>query len=234
MALQPNELFVADSFVRHFGKKYKYEEGENPPDIYLISDSEKVAVEITRLSEISFNQEGKIQNRVTEDSFGLRVCDTLKSTLTNYIPKGMSFKLVLRVPVENPKKYKKDLYNFLKKLCSQNMKIGDKFCDSKLDVDVKIISAQYGQEKIICYVVNKNSNSDILHNAEIILKVRILDKIKKCEKIISKGSVWLALYNGCVVAEEKTYVQAFKNISTDHSFEKIFLVSNEGVIRQLS
>lgn len=55
MALKPDEEFVKKCLVKALGASKAYE-GEDPPDIYLEFNGEKIAVEITRLSPVSFGE----------------------------------------------------------------------------------------------------------------------------------------------------------------------------------
>lgn len=74
MTLKPDERFVSESLLKYFGpEKVEYKEGEDPPDIYLLLNGEKIAVEITRLPPVSFDESGYMQNRNTQDLFGVNI-----------------------------------------------------------------------------------------------------------------------------------------------------------------
>lgn len=72
MALKPDEKFVKKCMAKSLSATKAWE-GEDPPDIYLEINGEKIAVEITRLSPVSFGEDGTIQNRHSQDYFGLNL-----------------------------------------------------------------------------------------------------------------------------------------------------------------
>lgn len=112
MALRPDEKFVADCLVKSLNAKMACE-GEDPPDIYLDFGSDRIAVEITRLYPVSFDEDGNIQNRLSQDSFGINICNDLDSSLRLEVPPEVDILLTLYVPVENSKKYKRELKEFM-------------------------------------------------------------------------------------------------------------------------
>ena len=114
MTLKATEEFVKDCLLKHFGSNItKAQEGEDPPDIYLTINNKKIAVEITRLSPISFDQSGTAQNRNTQDFFAIKLLNELDSKLRDIIPSEMEVNLTIYVPVTNPRKYKKELFEYL-------------------------------------------------------------------------------------------------------------------------
>ena len=114
MALKPDEEFVRNCLVKTLGATKAYD-GEDPPDIYLEFKDDRIAVEITRLSPVSFDENGTIQNRHSQDYFALNLCNDLDSRLRKNIPPEIDILLTLYVPVENGRKYKKELNEYLRK-----------------------------------------------------------------------------------------------------------------------
>ena len=238
MALRLYEKFVKDSLVKYFGGSdiTKAWEGEDPPDIYINVEGETMAVEITRLSPVSFDQNGFIENRNTQDYFGINLCDELNSKLKCNVPTEIDIVLTLYVPVRNARKYKNELYSCLKNFIAKGPKVGDreeiKIAGEKVSVSV-IPNCDHSQKKIVGLIVNKNSDPHILSNAEVILTDRIKEKQEKCKKIPHDGPIWLALFNDYWLADYETYAQAIRNINLEHEFKKIFLVLDAGIVHQI-
>jgi hypothetical protein len=237
MALKPDEVFVKDCLIDFFSpEKVIAQEGENPPDIYLNIKGRKIAVEITRLSPISFDQNGEMQNRNTQDYFGINLCDEINSKLKNRVPSEIDIVLTLHLPVDNPRKYKGELIKNVEEILDKNTKVGDRYkidiIGSKLEVNI-VSNRHYSQKKIVGIIVNDNSNAHLLSNAEAILTDRILDKVKKCKNIKHKGPKWLALFNDYWLADHETYSQAINNISIKHDFEKMFVISDQGIVKEI-
>jgi hypothetical protein len=238
MVLRLYEKFVKDSLVKYFGGSdvVKAWEGEDPPDIYINVQGETVAVEITRLSPVSFDQEGSIENRSTQDYFGINLCDELDSKLKCYVPAEIDIILTLYVPVGNARKYKSELYSCLKDFIDKGPKAGDreeiKIAGEKVNISI-VPNRDHSQKRIVGIIVNKNSDPHILSNAEVILAGRIKEKQEKCKKIQHDGPIWLALFNDYWLADHETYAQAIRNISLEHEFKKIFLVLDTGSVHQI-
>jgi len=229
MTLRPEEELVKDCLLKHFGSAATAWEGENPPDIYVKFEGETVAVEITRLSPVSFNENGFIQNRNTQDRFGENLCNELDSKLKSNVPPEVDILLTIYVPIESARKYKKQLHRCLKETIRKGVKIGDKveFDIEGAKVKIYVIpNREHSQKKIVGQIVNKNSNTHLLSNAEVILADRILDKIEKCKNIKHQYEKWLALFNDFWLADNETYSLALSNISIQHNFKRIYIISD--------
>jgi hypothetical protein len=235
MALKPEEEFVKDCLTKALCATKAWE-GEDPPDIYLEINSEKIAVEITTLSPVSFSKDGTIQNRNSQDYFGLNLCNNLNSNFKNEIPSNVDIFLTLYIPVENGKKYKKELYECIRRFISKDIKVGDKeeikLSGSKVEIHV-VPNHEYSEKKIVGAVVNKNSNAHILSNAKAILAERIQDKAKKCKFIKHRVPMWLALFNDYWPASHETYIQALKTMNIPHNFDRIYIIMHHGLVHQI-
>lgn len=238
MALKPDEKFVSDSLVKYLGSDVvTYQEGEDPPDIYLTINGEKIAVEITRLSPVAFDENGGMQNRNTQDIFGVNLCNELDSKLKSKVPPEIDLVLALHVPVDNPSKYKKELFSLIESILAKELKVGSKQTTSVLGhkVDISFVpNRSHSKKKIVGAIVNDNSNAHILTNAIAIMTDRILEKDEKCKQIPHTGAKWLALLNDYWLADSNTYSRAIKAISKKHDFQKILLVSDQGAVSELS
>lgn len=238
MTLRADEKFVKDSLVKYFGGPdvIRAWEGEDPPDIYIEIGGETTAVEITRLSPITFDQDGSIANRNTQDYFAINLCDVLDSRLKSCVPNEIDICLTLHIPVKNARRYKSELYNLLEDFITKNPKAGDRdeveIAGEKVQISV-IPNRDGSEKKIVGIICNKNSNAHILSNAEVILANRIKEKQEKCKNIQHAGSIWLALFNDYWLADHETYFQAIENISVENDFKKIFLVEGTGQVHQI-
>jgi hypothetical protein len=82
------------------------------------------------------------------------------------------------------------------------------------------------------FVVNTNSSPDIGLNARLVLEERIRTKNEICALL--PQPVWLAVLNDYWLADADTYALAGRHIRLDHCFERIFLVSDKGVVNELA
>lgn len=236
MSLKPDEEFVKNCLLKHFGGASTAWEGEDPPDIYMMVDGETIAVEITRLSPVSFDENGIVQNRNTEDNFGINLCNELNSKMGKEIPPEINILLTLYVPVENARNYKKQLYQLLNDTLRKGIEIGNEYefniAGEKVEINI-IPIRKYSQKKVVGIIFNKNSSTHIQSNAEIILSERLLDKVKKCKNIKYQGSKWLALFNDYWLADHEMYAAALNNITIEHNFDRILVINHAGQVYQV-
>lgn len=235
--LKPDEIFVRDSLINFFGPdRASAEEGEDPPDIYLTINNKKVAVEITRLTSISFDQNGHPQNRSTQDNFGCDLCDEINSTLKEKVPQEIDIVLTLHVPVINPRKFKAILLDHLNRILDEGLHCGDEIsvdvAGSSVEINM-IPHRKHSKKKIVGIIMNNNSRPELQLNADIILANRIMDKVRKCEKILQQGETWLALLNEFWLADFDSYSNSLKNVPLKHDFKRIYIVSDAGIVNRL-
>jgi hypothetical protein len=235
--LKRDEIFVKDCLIEFFGSDTtRAEEGEDPPDIYLIINNQKIAVEITRLSPISFDKNGHPQNRSTEDNFGCDLCDELDLKLKEKVPSKIDIVLTLHVPVTNARSFKKKLLDHLNYILDKGVHCGDEItidvAGSSVAISI-IANRQHSKKKIVGVIMNNNSRPELQLNADLILANRIMDKVRKCENILHQGDIWLALLNDFRLADHDSYSRSLKNIPLQHNFKRIYLVSDTGTVSRL-
>lgn len=100
--MRDEEVFVAEALVEHLGgpSRASYDEGDDPPDVALKWDGRDIGVEVTRLIQKTFQGDGSLGNRASDDAFGLRLVDDLNSTLGGQLPSDLDIIIHLEMPVE--------------------------------------------------------------------------------------------------------------------------------------
>jgi hypothetical protein len=81
--LRFDEQFVIEALADTLGGNWYT--GENPPDAYLEIDGQTIAVEISTLTQSTFNGTEFGNERRTDDESALRICDELGF----FLPKGV-------------------------------------------------------------------------------------------------------------------------------------------------
>ncbi len=81
-SLSEDEKFVIDSLNSSLGGSWL--PGEDPPDVYLMQDSVKVAVEISTLTQYVVGKSGDPEPRLSQDTGVIRMCDELNETMAEY------------------------------------------------------------------------------------------------------------------------------------------------------
>ena len=245
--LKGTEKFVAENLKLHFSKLFtnvSFEEGDDPPDIYLNVDRQKIAVEITDIDQ------NVLKNRKTIDYGYLNFIDNIDKEFGHLVDKDKKIFIFFYhdyVKVSTiSKKFKKYFSNLLK---SNALVIGNDIEDAINEVNFKISilpMPEKGTRKIVGSAmpfggkVKKSRNItdtlEIISDCHLdgqtfnIINNRILDKTEKCKHI--KETKWLALfdnyYNKFTYFNNNKHLEHYQNVFQDIKdfgiFDKILVV----------
>lgn len=230
-----DEEFVSRALVTFFGGQslVSAEDGEDPPDLYLTINESRVGVEVTRLSQFTFELDGTLGNRATQDSFGMRLLEDLNAQVGFLLPSNISLLVGVRMPVLNASKFKKKLAMWVSQISAMPV-LGERYEmmieDSKATISV--VPEHSTGKKIVGVVANSNSSADILVNARLVLEDRIRTKDFLCAQLTKP--IWLALLNDYCLADADTYTLAARQIKMAHCFERIFLVLGNATVTEIT
>ncbi len=222
-SLSNDEQFVIESLSSKLGGTWR--PGENPPDAYLMQGNIEVAIEISTLTQHVTGKSGALEPRLSQDMGVLRLCNELNEELDNLIQPNKYIILTLHTPVDKLRKFKKILKDRLIEIANSGA-TEDVSSDIKGNIIKVHIVKDLGpsKKKVVCVVVNRNSNPDITLNVNFILSHRVQDKTHKCSNVTHRP-LWLALFNDYWLADSNSFEQAMQQYSKVHPFEKIFLIS---------
>jgi len=224
--LRPDEQFCIEAVVSSVGGRWS--EGEEPPDAYLNTGNERIAVEISTLTQYVTDQNTGSRPRLSGDTTAIRLCNELNHDLKNDIPENRTVLLILSAPIYRARKLKPKLSAEIMALvgsaASDDVTVTHEIMGNKITIH-HIPDDRHSGKKIVGAVQNEKSSADILANATAILADRIHIKTQKCESLQSCDSLWLVLFNDYWLADIDTYRQAVSKLSIDHPFEKILIVS---------
>jgi hypothetical protein len=235
--MRSEEAFVCQALVDFLGgpSVASGSDGDDPPDIDLTIDGSRVGMEVTRLSQFTFEPDEALGNRKTQDSFGCRLIEDLNTKLGALLPENVSLVIVLRVPVPRAARFRKKVTDWVTQLVAAASP-GTKH-ERNLEgsnVSVSVIPKRPSGKKIVGFVVNKHSSADIRLNAHLVLEDRIQTKSKRCESLAATGRpIWLAVLNDYPLADADTYAAAYRQLKISHCFERLFLVSDDGAVSEL-
>ncbi len=232
--MRSDEEFVGKALVTYFGGpgKATISDGSDPPDICLTVDTTSIGVEVTQLSQFTFEPDGTLGNRVTQDFFGLRLLDDLNSQIGSSLPDGVSLLVGLWVPVSNATRFRMAVSKWVKSVASspKNGFTEERQIDGS-KATISVIPERPSGKKIVGFVFNKNSSADIGLNARLVLENRIRRKNDICCSL--PKPIWLAVLNDYWLADPNTYRLAARKIEFAHCFERIFLVSDDGKVSEI-
>jgi hypothetical protein len=208
-------------------------EGEDPPDLYLTIGASRVAVEVTRLSQFTLEPDGTLGNRATQDSFGIRLIDDLNDKIGPSLPDGISLLVSLWVPISRVARFRKSLTCWVESVAAAPA--GELRHEREIEgskVSISVIPERPSGKKIVGIVANTNTSADIGLNARLVLEDRIYTKSEICSTL--PKPIWLAVLNDYWLADADTYAAASRQIKLAHCFERIFLVSIEGSVSEIT
>jgi len=234
--MRREEAFVCSALVEFLGgpSVASGADGDDPPDMYLTFGGSRTGVEVTRLSQFTIEPDGTLGNRATQDSFGIRLIEDLNTKLGPLLPQNVSLLIGVHVPVPNASRFRKEVTEWVTQVvASPNLGTEDERNIDGSIVSVSVIPERPSEKKIVGFVVNKHSSADILLNARLVLEERIRTKSKLCEGLAQVGPVWLAVFNDYWLADADTYATACRQLKMRHCFERLFLVSDNGAVREL-
>jgi hypothetical protein len=229
--MRPDEIYAGDRLVDFFNPttSVTVSEGEDPPDLYLCFSDTRIGVEVTRLSQFTFESNGGLGNRMTQDSYGVRLINELNSELGQILPERLSLFVGLELPVENAAIFKRELKNWISDLISHPVLDARKEREIQgVIVQTHVIPRRSSGKMIVGWVSNNNSSADIGLNAQVILADRIRQKTKICTNL--NKPIWLALLNDYFIADIDSYDEAYKHLNLDHCFERIFVIPYRGPV----
>jgi hypothetical protein len=238
VALRPEEAFVRDCLAKFLGGSAAVtaREGEDPPDFYLSLGGTEHAVEVSRLTPVTFRPTGRVGNRVSEDSFGIFLCESLNKRLGPNIPNGHSLLLNVRLPVKDATRFRAALNKLLEEVILPTGPVpGERdYPVMEAAVGMTWIPQRPSGKKVVGIVQNKHANADILLNATVILCNRLREKEELCASLDPSIPRWLDLFNDYWLADAETYAQAYAKCQYAHSFKRVYVVSDTGDVALLN
>jgi hypothetical protein len=256
-SLKGTEKFVAESLQSYFKKtsvNVSYEDGSDPPDIYLKINGKKVAVEITDIDQ------NVLKNRKTIDYGYLNFIDNIDKEFGHLISADKKILLSFHHDYAKVSTISKKFKNYLKSLINADkLKIDNSIEDNINDVSFKIsilpmptrgtrkivgsampFGGKVKKSRDINTVFDTISDCHLLGQTFNIVNDRIYDKNIKCKNI--EKPIWLALfdnyYNKFTYFDNhehlEHYKDTFESIEDFGIFEKILVVFENGDVLEFN
>jgi hypothetical protein len=249
--LKGTEKVVAENLKFYFAKENCsafFEEGDDPPDIYLNIDGKKISVEITDIDQ------NVLKSRKTIDYGYLKFIENLDKELGHLIEGDKKISLIFYHNYHKVSAISKKLKKYLKSIIEENKyETNSNIEDIINGVSFKISTLKIpknGKRKIVGgvmpdggkvkksrdvnTVLEKISDSNLTEQTLAIIQERISNKNTKCEGI--EKPVWLAFYDNYYnnftyfdnTEHLEHYKDVFKSIYNFGCFEKILVVFKNG------
>jgi hypothetical protein len=232
--MRPDEKYVGDRLVEFFGgpDNVSVKEGEDPPDLYLEFPGRRIGLEVTRLSQFTFESDGTFGNRATQDAFGVNLINALDAELGGLLPDEFSLLITLELPVQNAANFRTEVRIWISAIVSSPvMDARDSREIEGAKISTVFIPRRPSGKRVVGIISNRNSSADIGLNAHLLLADRIRKKNDICANL--KGPIWLALLNDYWIADATDFSEVARRLRLDHCFERIFLVSRGAAVSEL-
>lgn len=190
---------------------------------------------MTFLAPITFRPDGKVNNRLSDDAFAVRTCQLLDQKLGSKIPQRYSLLPTLSILVQNGRRFRKALGKPLDATIAPDGPCYGSRNHSVVDITVGItwIPQRPSGNRIVGVISNIQVDSDILLYTKVILAGRISEKegVRRCyvKQFPNETSAWwLVLIDIYLITDAETYPRAFREVSIQHSFERIWIALHTG------
>jgi len=242
--LKGSEKFVADSLKLYFeskGSKVSYQDGGDPPDIYLDIDSKKTSVEITNIDE------NRLNDRRTLNMSYLTFIKNLNKEFSPILNSNKSILIFFFHHYKKVSNISKEFKKYLKYIVNSDL-FSTTIEDNIKGVNFKIIVFDTPENKkqsimgaVTTYsgkrqsrnindVINKRSDLNLNIKTTNIIFDAIADKNEKCQYL--NKPVYLALYddfsNKFFDFDDNEHIEHYKNamkiVDDFKVFEKVFIV----------
>jgi len=255
--LKGTEKFVAESLQSYFLKSFNtvdFEEGDDPPDIYLKIDDKKIGVEITDIDQ------NVLKNRKTIDYGYLNFIDNIDEEFGHLIDADKKILLFFHHDYVKVSAISKKFKKYLKSIIDADaLKIDNSIEDNINDVSFKISilpMPKNGTRKIagsampfggkvkksrdVNTVLDTISDCHLSGQTFNIIHDRISDKNIKCKNI--EKPIWLALfdnyYNKFTHFDNQEHLEHYKNtfesVGDFGIFDKILVIFENGDVLEFN
>ncbi len=229
--MSPSEEFVMQSLTAAVGGKFQ--DGDDPPDAILHLDAMRIGVEVSSLVQQVISDSGITVSRLSLDAPALKFADDLNDEMASEIPEDKHVLVIVPAPLNNVRKTKKDVRGEILDRIAMGKPEGDiDIQGNKISIHIYEGTRPSGK-KVIGAVATRTDSANIGLNAKRILKDRIKTKSEKYKENDTLNEYWLALFNDYWLADFKTYELAYKSLSMQHPFERIYIVNGGGDIHNL-
>lgn len=235
--MRSEEKFASESLEKHLPGQVSFERGEDPPDFYLCMDTEKFAVEVTRMIPTTFTSHGVPRNQITGDMHVLDIVEDVAREFQERSAGRFHIGMFVTGPLINPRRFKADLRSFVGNIVDDPEECREQFGEVVMGGNsvFPAVTKSIGVSSLFltCGIMNGPRPKDRAAMIQYILTERISNKQQKLAKIEWAGSKWLVLINDLPFVDSTAIANCYKAIGVSHDFNRIFTVERSGSVTEL-
>ena len=213
---------------------------KDPPDCFVFQNNEKILLEITSIHDFYYHYD-RIKEIKTMTYPILEYIEGLNKSYHSQIPSDILLFFNIECPIENFKKFKKELKRFLKEFIED------------IKIDSQIIQKKYNNLEISLYnskvriwifdrnkydntiaiaagigVKYENSETNLTNMIKLNINSAIMRKHERMNNL--EGDKWLAIECRMVLANYELCKSSINEIEWFGCFSKVFLILGEDII----
>jgi hypothetical protein len=231
--LKKQERTAIEAVARRFSATW--EEGSDPPDVYLMVAGKRVAVDITTLKQRGTGQDDAVKPRLRFDKVATRLIERLQATLGEAVPDGMTVLLTITAPIRLPSKTAASLEDKIQILLRRRSPGRDeKDTIHGNRVQIRLLRDESERApKMIGFVHNPDSDPLLLLHMTCALLERIGAEAGKPAPALA-GDRWLVIISAEGISCLEAYRYIYSQLRLASDFKKVLMVFGDGRVGMLT
>jgi hypothetical protein len=231
--LKKQKRTAIEAIARRFSATW--EEGEDPPDAYIMVAGKRVAVDITTIKLHGTGLGNAAKPRLRFDKVATRLIEYLQATLGETVPNGMTVLLTITAPIRLPSKTAASLKDRIQTLLGRGSPSRDEedtFHGNR--VQIRLLRDDSGRApRMIGFVHNSDTDPLLLLDlTRELLELFSAEAGRRAPRLA--GDRWLVVIGagGFACLEAYRYIYSQLHMATD--FKKILMVFGDGRVGTLT
>lgn len=231
--LKKSESAALEAVANH--SSGTWENGEQPPDAYVKIGKKKIAVGITAIKQRMIKWDDQAKPRLRFDKVVLWLIGHLQANLHEAVPDGKTLIVTVTAPIRLPGKTADTLEDkILSSLSHRSARLEIKDTIHGNQVRVRLVKSFRGTSKVIGFVHNPDSDSEVLLGVTDLLLNCIGADLGKGMPAGFTGDRWLVLGYEGQPFQVDTYRHVCSQVSLPVNLKKVLMVSTGGKVESLS
>ena len=230
--LKQHERAAIEAVAKRFSATW--EQGENPPDAYILAAGKRIAVEVTAIKQRVAVHGHPAKPRLRFDKVALRFVGGLQAVLHGSVPDSKTVILTITAPIKLAAKTARALEDRIRIHLARRSAPPDlQDTIHGNQIRVRIAKGGSGKTKVLGFVHNPDSNPEVLLNLTCALIERLGAEAGRRAPAPFAGDRWLIIANAGEPSLVETYRHVYSQLSIPTGFKKILLVFSDGRVETL-
>jgi len=228
------ERAAIEAIANHFSATW--DEGDEPPDSYVVVGGQRIAVDIATAGPRIVKQGARAGPRLRFDRVALRFVTGLRGALHEAVPDGTTVVLTVTAPIRLPAKTAAALVEEIRSsLAHRSLQSEFSHAIHGNQIRFRLLHDGWREaSKLIGFVHNPDSDADALLALTEALIERIAAKVRERAPMGFVGDRWLDIVGEGEPSHIETYRQVCAPMSFPTEFKKVVMVLPDGRVEALA